>query len=200
MRGKPKFAVAITAISLAPVSGGIAAAGAQARNQVLSGTEVLSGTTTTTGGFARCGIHQRPLYGWTRVGVTCSASGTATGPYPGPFSETGHAHLLAMGGGCIIGSRPGWGSIGIGFTINSGATTISGTIHNDLRSGVLFWCCIGSFDPSISFGPSVGTYTATIQTPGQTPQPISGAAAVSGGHLYTAKGSQEPLTATLTLP
>jgi hypothetical protein len=191
VRGQKKFALAITAISLAAVNGGIAAAGAQPQNQVLSGTEVLSGTTTTTGGSARCDDHPwLPPESWTRVGLNFNASGTATGPYPGPFTETGHAGLRSPGP-CTSG--PGSGNIGIGFTINSGATTISGTIHNRL-SGLLFWCC------SISFGPSVGTYTATIQTPGQTPQPISGAAAVSGAHLYPTKGSQEPLTATLTLP
>jgi hypothetical protein len=181
MRGKKQFAVAMTAMSLAAAGGAIGAAGAQAQN------EVLSGTATTTSGSWYCfgfGTGQQRS-----ASVSFEGAGTATGPYAGPFSETGKASLHGNYGPVASGQ------LGISFAITSGTTTISGTItRNPLIGGVY---CGGSI--GYGGGEDIGAYTATIQTPGKSPQPISGAADLSGW-LSTTSGSQDSLTAALTLP
>jgi hypothetical protein len=147
-------------------------------------TEGLAGTPTTTTGSWSCigrGVGQQRS-----ASATFQATGTATGPYPGPFTATGSASLHGNYGPLAEGY------LGIGFTITSGSTTITGTItRNPLYGGVN---CGGS----IGFSTSSATYTATIQA-GNTTQTISGAAAVAGG-LHTQPGSQGSLNATLTLP
>jgi hypothetical protein len=174
----PARAIALLATTFGLFAGALTAE-AQAQSEVLAGT-----ARTTTGSWYCYGGG----VGQTRnVWVSFNVSGTATGPYPWPFTETGTASLHGNYG--PFGS----GSLNISFKIASDTTTITGTsTKTNLYGGVY---CGGS----IGFNTSSATYTATIQAPGENPQMITGAAAVAGS-LYTAPNSQDSLTATLTLP
>jgi hypothetical protein len=77
--------------------------------------------------------------------ATWSVSGTATGPYPGTFSESGT-------------SAPGGGGTNATFTINSGTTTITGS-----KSTTDSACLISGSNFSMTL--SGVPYTATIHTP-----------------------------------
>jgi hypothetical protein len=84
-----------------------------------------------------------------------SASGTAAGPYPGTFAETGKVTPIGQGNEV---------SLTADFTVTSGSTTITGT---KTVTGPSQAACVdelfGTFIPSAS-----GTYQATINTPEAT--------------------------------
>jgi hypothetical protein len=174
MKGRKKLAVAVTAISIAGLGGGIpaAAAQAQAENEVFQPT-----TSTSTGGASGVCI------GNGSASVKFSAGGAVTGPYPGSFTETG---------GVGFSRRMYWQTVpirkliisstltlSIPFTIGFGSTTITGEITNPAGSGGSVDCVnyyIGGLDVSAYNA----TYTATIKTEGQTAETVTGAAQVSG--------------------
>ena len=182
MPGK-KLAVAMTAMSIAALGGGIGAARAQAQNEVLQATA----TTFHAGGGGWCFKGS--------ASATFSASGPATGSYSGTFTET-NANVSV--------SKPTFTSstltLSIPFTISSGSTTITGTIINPPPySGGTILCFGGSF---YAGGPIVNanaaTYTATIQSPGQPAQTVSGTAQVSAAFQFRPQQALgTPPTATL---
>ncbi len=192
MQVKRKLGVAMTAMSIAAVAGGIGAAGAQAQNEVLQGT-----ATTTSGGVSfgtpgSCGSS-----GSHTVWAVFSAAGTATGPYTGQFTNTNAT-------GSVSGyQKPGqmFLRLHIPFTISSGTTTITGTINPPNPDTLPGWfLCNGS--TFTGFEAATGNwlnYTATIQTLGQPAQTISGTAAVDG-NFYIQPGAQTAVTETLALP
>jgi hypothetical protein len=180
MRRTNKFVVAITAMSLAAVGGGIGAAGAQARS------EVLSGTVTTTSGSSYCQTGN----GARSFSVKFDGAGMGTGPYPGPFSETGSASIQT---GSHIAF--GIGQLAINFAITSGTTTMSGTITDN--RGFAAMPCNGSASFNLPIGGNSATFTGTIRAPGKTPRTIRGTALVSSAKFYVQPGSQTSLTATL---
>jgi hypothetical protein len=187
MKGKRKLAVAVTAMSIAGVCGGIGAAGAQAQ------TEVLQGTATTIGG--QTGGSCASVM-WKSVSVNFSAVGSATGPYPGVFTNTN------ANGGVSGEMRPLYEQlhVSIPFTIKSGATTIVGTITNPYPWMGGWFICGGSGLPvgfsASAFPANHSTYTATIYP---SRQPINGTASISG-NFYIAKGTNTTVTETLTFP
>jgi hypothetical protein len=164
MHGKNKLAVAMTAISVAAVVGGIGAGAAHAQSEVLQATA----TTFRAGAGGYCFKGS--------ASVTFSASGPATGPYAGTFTET-PANVSV--------SAPTYTSrtltLSIPFTITSGSTSITGTITNPPPySGGTILCSGGSFHAG---GPIVNaqaaTYTATIQNQRRLAKAVSGTAQVS---------------------
>ena len=171
MQGKKKLAVAVTAIFIVAASGGIAATGAQAQDEVLQATT----TTFYGGGTGLC------MNGSTSA--TFSATGPATGPYPGTFTETNanvtvSAQLKPQTSRKLMLSIP--------FAITSGTTTtITGTITNPPPyAGGSILCGGGSFPAA---GPIVGAnaaeYTATVQSQRHT-QKVSGTAQVSAAFEF----------------
>jgi hypothetical protein len=93
------------------------------------------------------------------VGITIS--GTATGPYPGTFTETfSFAFLHEIG----FGAWGPPGSLTAGFEIVSGSTTITGTKTATDVSGI---CSVGAtqYPSTIFSGQAQGPYDATITTP-----------------------------------
>src|SRR5205085_12661082 len=103
-----KLAVAVSAMAIAAVGGGTAATAAQAQDEVLQATA----TTFTAGGIGWCFNGS--------ASATFSASGPATGPYLGTFTET-NANVRV--------SAPTFTSrtltLSIPFTIRSGSTTVT---------------------------------------------------------------------------
>jgi hypothetical protein len=197
------LAVAVSAMSIAALGGGIGAAGAQAQS-----TEVLTGTATKISGSA----YGNCLYRYSiAAGVNFSAVGSATstgangapGPYSGTFTETNANANLS-------GTRnPPWKvGLHIPFFITSGNTTITGTIVSSTYPAT------GTFDAgflcsgSVPVGFSLGSgpyyypspkYTATIQSPGQPAQAISGNATIHG-NFYIQNPAQTTFTETLAFP
>ncbi len=164
--------------------------------------ETLGGTTVTTngGGVAWPSCVRREMADGT---ASFNASGAATGPYPGSFAENqGSAHMFDS----IIHNQLSYANLSVPFTITSGAapntTTITGTISHyqyslypDFTPGFAL-LCYGTAVAGLSVN-TIGTYTATIQAPGQPSQAISGQAQVSGS-FSTKPGVQSSLTASFT--
>ena len=186
-------ALAAVAVLAAP------AASASAASPLTGETLTASGTATTTngsaGGFRNC--IQRYVLG---ASATFNASGTATGPYPGPFVETqGSASLFDT----VMHNQLSQSALSVPFTITSGTTTITGTISNYQSSrfpnlgplGGLGFLCNGPTVVGLNVN-ATATYTATIQR-GKASQAISGQAHV-GGSLSTKPGVQTSLTASFT--
>ena len=131
-----------------------------------------------------------------------SATGSATGPYPGQFINTNAS------GGVSGVQKPGYEQlhVSIPFTITSvtsaGTTTITGTITNPYPWIGGSYICNGA---AALVGFSAGglanhaTYTATIQAPGQPAQTIGGNVQLRG-NFYIQKGVQTTVTETLTFP
>jgi len=196
------LSVVVLAMSIAAIGGGIGAAGAQAQS-----TEVLRGTATKVSGSAYGNCLYRSSIA---AGVNFSAVGLATstgangapGPYSGTFTETNaNANLSGI-------RNPPWKvGLHIPFVITSGNTTITGTIVSSAYPATgtfdAGFLCNGSVPVGFSLGgaytyPSP-KYTATIQTPGQPAQPISGNATISGG-FYIQNPAQTTFTETLAFP
>jgi hypothetical protein len=181
MQTKNKLAVAVSAMALVAANGGTAAPAAQAQN------EVLQATTTT---FNAGGI------GWCFKGsasATFSASGPATGAYPGAFTETNATVRV---------SAPTFTSrtlaLSIPFTIRSGSTTITGAITNPppYSGGTLLCSNFFAAGPIVNAG--AAAYTATIQSKGLPGQTVSGTAQVSAAFEFRPRHVLgTPPTATL---
>jgi hypothetical protein len=77
----------------------------------------------------------------TESGGTFEASGTATGPYPGPFEETG-SYLVIHPSGHVISY-----DLTMSFTIDSPLGRVTGTKHST------------NFGSSCSFSPPDGSFT-----------------------------------------
>ena len=106
--------------------------------------------------------------------ATFNASGEATGPYPGSFAENqGSANMFDT----IIHNQLSYDNLAVPFTITSGTapntTTITGTISHSQYSlypdstpgfGLL---CNGATVAGLGVN-TTGTYTATMQAPGQS--------------------------------
>lgn len=188
MQKTKKLAVAMTALSVAAVVAGIGAAKAQAQS------EVLTGTATTISGSAYGNCLYRSSIG---ASANFNAAGSATGPYPGTFTETSASAGLS-------GYRnPPWQlRLHIPFTINSDNTTITGTITTPYPSGgyqFAGFLCNGSAPVGFLANTYNEKYTATIQSPSQPAQTISGSAAINGS-FYIQPGAQTTFTETLAFP
>jgi hypothetical protein len=188
MKGKKKLAVAVTAISIAGLGGGTAASAAQAQNEVLPTT-----TTFWGGGSGVC-------IGTASASVSFSASGAVTaGPYPGLFTETvrvGFSRRVYWQAGKLTISSTS--TLSIPFTITSGSTTITGTVTNPAGSGVGITDCVNYYPGGLFVSASNATYTATIQTQGQTAKTtVTGTAQVSGLFALRPPVKGTPLSVTL---
>jgi hypothetical protein len=129
--------------------------------------------------------------------VNFTGAGTASGTYPGPFSET-NGVVRSQGNYGPFGEGP----FSVNFAITSGTTTIAGKItRNPLFSGMI-GCGSGA---GISFGGGtsngqIGTYNATISTPTGHQTITNGSVNVYSGRMSSTVGSQGSLLAILTLP
>jgi hypothetical protein len=145
MRWKKAIAVGFTLALLAP-----AAAGAQTPVNLTD--EMLGGTASVPLGPGAVAVDCQPA-GTSTVSYT--VVGTATGPYPGTFEETGSYTIVA---GQVT-------SFTATFTIDAGATQISGT--KTLRES-LSAQCVPLAEPGIAnfttFRVNAG-YEATITSP-----------------------------------
>ena len=118
-----------------------------------------------------------------------SASGTASGPYPGSFSESGS---FSFANNPALGHDVGSVSLKAKFTITSGATTIKGSLANESSVGSAYPIC-NSAGQLLGFSVSglPITYTATIN--GQ----VQGTGSLSGT-FYTVTGAQDSVSEGLT--
>lgn len=134
-------AVAATAVAIALMAAGVAqAAVAPLTGETLTGF----GSSTTT----QCsGINPRSSYT-----NTYDSSGTATGPYPGTYTEQGS---VTVKNGRVT-------AFAASFTIVSGTTTVTGT--KTLSGGGSGVCGLTG---TVTWN-NTAVYTATIQTPAET--------------------------------
>jgi hypothetical protein len=144
------LSLGVMVIGMWVAPGGFAqAAAATLTGETLTGTSITTSTCTSGNNF----------------GVDYESSGTATGPYPGTFSESG---TVTVTNGQVT-------AFSASFTIHSGTTTITGT--KSLAPGGTGVCHditgTGGFNANAS-------YTASIQAPGETTTD-SGVSQVSGG-------------------
>lgn len=167
-RFAPILALAATAVLLAGAQS--ASAATPLDGEGLSGT----GTSTSWIGSSRdCGGLHPSLY----ASVHFSVTGTASGPHPGSFSETGR---LSFTGGSREFGGLGVASFNARFKITSGTSTITGSFAG--RSPADGGCNSAGQVTGVSLLP-IGTepnasYTATIH--GQTSQ---GTASLSGSFV-----------------
>jgi hypothetical protein len=147
---KSSVGAVLAVIGVLAALAGAPAAGSQAA-QPLTG-EFLLGSTGATSyeGEVDCdpaGIST----------LTASATGTASGPYPGTFEET---VTVTVGGGQVL-------SVSADFTIFSGDTLIEGTkeLASPSGSGGCERTVTGSTCTEIFFSSTVLTYAATIVGP-----------------------------------
>jgi hypothetical protein len=168
MQPRNKLAVAMTAMSIAAAGGGIGAAAAQAQDEVLQSTT----TTFWVGGSGTC------FTGIASAGF--SAAGPATGPYAGTFTET-NANVRVSTQLNPISRKL---TLSIPFTINSGSTTITGTITNPPPYSGGGTSCRNFYPNGPSSNANAATYTATIQSQGQPAQTVSGTAQFSAAFEF----------------
>src|SRR6202011_4216329 len=122
--------------------------------------ETLNGAGTTSGG----GICI-PSSHW--IGRQFQVAGTASGPYPGTFTEVGS--FKASG----LRNPPWFVSFSASFTITSGTTTITGTITAPWPTAT--FTQIFSCPSTVSLPNLTMTYSAVINT-----QTYTGSAKVNG--------------------
>jgi hypothetical protein len=181
MQGTKKLAVAITAMSIAAATGGIAATAAQAQDEVLQAT-----TTTFITGAASGNCFSGV------ASATFTAVGPATGPYAGSFTEATPGNpATAIVTARIVPQITRTLTLSIPFTISSGNTTITGTVTNPASySGGSLLCFRSPFNPTngLSVSANSATYTASVQSQGHT-QSVRGTAQMSatfqGGGVTT---------------
>ena len=102
-----------------------------------------------------CGSSQGPAFNF---------SGTATGPYPGSFVETGSVeYLLIPAPGTVDASL---GSYAATFTINSPNATVTGT--ETMSGSALAVCTSSPGGEALTIGPVPTRYRATIMTASRT--------------------------------
>jgi len=146
--------------------------------------EGLTGAGKSTGGstFGSCS------YRYSESGsMGFSVTGTATGPYPGSFSETGTFSLSGI-------RNPPWKiNFSAAFTITSGNTTITGTFASPSYAwwGVGFICNNTGGVAGYSLNGPV-TYTATIN--GHT---FQGTGSFTGT-LYAKSGATDSVSVSMT--
>jgi hypothetical protein len=132
--------------------------------------------------------------------VNFSASGAVTaGPYPGSFTETGRvgfSRRVYWQAGKLTSSSTS--TLSIPFTIASGSTTITGTVTNPAGSGLGISPCVNYYPGGLFVSASNATYTATIQTQGQTAETtFTGTAQASGLFSLSPIVKGTPLSVTL---
>jgi hypothetical protein len=179
MRRSKKLAVAVSAMSIAAVGGGIGAAGAQAQNEVLPAT-----TTTFSGGGSYCfngSGYANFNAGGSATGGKDAAGNVLPAPYQGTFTAGTLTGATSPNVKVIVPLRTVTTlTLLIPFTITSGKTTITGTVTNPPPySGGSLGCTGGLSAAWVSVAASGATYTATIQTKGQPDQNVTGTAQVS---------------------
>jgi hypothetical protein len=160
-------------LALIPVLAVVALATAQSASASPLTGEALSGTGYTSNGSCSNGVSAKASF---------SASGQATGPYPGTFVAT-------SGSASVSGHNFGFGNLyaseSAKFTITSGATTITGSFNP--RSSTAFG---GYSCPTFSIGLLSFNYTAVIN--GHTYQGAGFAGGKPGllspGHFDTSPG------------
>lgn len=182
---KKKLAVAVTAMSIAAVGGGIGAAGAQAQNEVLTGT-----ATTVSGGSSGLCLGNNPA----NATVTFNAAGSSAAPYSGTFTETNASSSLYRNAGHtqLMLSIP--------FAISSGTTTIKGTITNPSPyTGGNAVCGSSFYIFGIGVAANTANYTTTIKRSGHPAQTVRGTAQISGGFDFRPYGLPHTSTVTETL-
>ena len=159
MQARKRVAVAMTAMSIAVPGGGIGAAEAQGQSEVVQSTA----TTFWGGRSGTCFAGS--------ASVTFSAAGPATGPYTGTFTDT-DAYVRVSTPTVPSSNQL---TLSIPFTINSGSTTITGTITDPApySGGAIF--AVTSTAGTI-VNANAATYTATIQHQGQHDKTVSGTA------------------------
>jgi hypothetical protein len=143
-------------LAAAAATGAAAATTAQpslAGEQLIAGNDIgpLSGTSMYEVTL-RCGATTPSWW-------TYAASGVATGPYPGTFTETGTVYVNATG----LGESGPLVSVHADFTISSGTTVITGTkdmtlLPTDTGS------CLSAADHYDAKFTSAMSYTATVDT------------------------------------
>jgi hypothetical protein len=177
-----KLVVAVTAMSIAAVGGGIGAAGAQAQN------EVLPATTTTFWGGGTGSCFNGTGYANLNAGGSTTGGPGLPAPYPGTFTAgrlmpaTPNNVSVSVRMVNVSGSVQIYRTLTLfmPFTINSGRTTITGTVTNPSPySGGNLGCTGGLSVAAVGVAANAATYTATIQTKGQPANEVSGAALVS---------------------
>ena len=142
-----RFALILLACALTALAGG---SSAYAATLVTLSTESTSGTTELFGtATVACDA--------TGTGTaTYSVFGTAAGPYPGTYSETG---TITFRDNVVE-------SLDASFTIDSPAGTVSGTKHTPLRSvGTACRGSTGSPSDQTAVGGFTARYDATISSP-----------------------------------
>ena len=163
----------------------LAAAAQSASAAVTSLTgEGLTGSGNSTGGSTSGSCNYRASESGS---MGFSASGTATGPYPGSFSETGNFSLSGI-------RNPPWKiNFSAAFTITSGNTTITGTFASPSYAwwGVGFICNNTGGVAGYSLNGPV-TYTATIN--GHT---FQGTGSFTGT-LYAKSGATDSVSVSMT--
>ncbi len=142
------FAVSATAATARAAGGMPSLAG----EVMLAGPDSGAGSTTMFDVNLRCGATAPSWW-------TYSASGVATGPYPGTFTESGTVYVDAPGTG---DSGPVL-SLHADFTIASGSTIITGSKDMKVAATNAGSCSAGSSSYDAKFV-SAATYTATIDT------------------------------------
>jgi hypothetical protein len=185
---KKKLALAMSAMSIAALGGGIGAASAHAQNEVLTGT-----ATTIWGGANGLCFGNQPA----AATVAFNAAGSAA-PYAGTFTEANASASLTR----IAAVKPYTQlKLAIPFTIVSGSTTISGAIANPSPyAGGYYSCFGGSFHiGGVLVNANGATYTATIQRSGQPAQTVSGTAEITGGFEFQPYGVSHSTTVKETL-
>ena len=147
--------------------------------------EGVTGAGKSTGGSASGSCSYR----YSETGsMGFSASGTATVPYPGSFSETGSFSLSGY-------RNPPWTiHFSAAFTIKSGNTTITGSFASPTHAwwGVGFICNSAGGVSGYSLSGPV-TYTATIN--GQT---FQGTGSFTGT-LYAQSGATDSVSESVTV-
>jgi hypothetical protein len=178
-----KVAVAVSMMAIAAAGGGIAATAAQAETEVLGATA----TTFTGGGGGLCSKGSGS--------AMFNATGAATGPYPGAFTET-NANASVSVNDLTPSSTL---KLSIPFTISSHSATITGMVTNPSPySGGALECGGGSFNVAgVLVNPSAAAYTATIQGTGQPARTVSGTADVSAAFIFPPRCCTTPPTVTL---
>jgi hypothetical protein len=171
----------LAAVLCASAVAAVAASGASAAAPSTLSGEVLAGSVTS---FDGCPVVSTET-------VSFGASGTAAGPYPGTFSETGTFTIRNAG-------VPGYffvESFSATFAITSGTTTISGTKQGG-ESGIVE---CGPDSGNWILDMSTTTYSATITSPSGSFHD-EGATNVAGSFDASSPASVFSETFSSTLP
>jgi hypothetical protein len=159
---KESHVVLRMAFSIAVVAGVVVAAPVRAQTPSTLTGETLTGTTTTAETRGDCRTDDN-------VSLTYTVSGTATGPYPGTFSETGTLRLLFFGPPeARLGIEPVKGdALDATFEIDSQAGQVTGEKGGIALGRSQFVLCTSTGDldfPAVFAFQIVPGYIARIET------------------------------------